>query len=63
MIFQMEDIIKKENISEYKGDREILAKQIEDFQNMLKAELQKQRGLIENIEFAKKTSLQPLNTF
>jgi hypothetical protein len=26
MIFQMEDIIKKENIPEYKGDREILAK-------------------------------------
>ncbi len=31
MIFQMEDIIKKENIPEYKGDKEILAKQIEDF--------------------------------
>lgn len=26
MIFQMEEIIKKENIPEYKGDREILAK-------------------------------------
>lgn len=39
MVNQMENIIAKEHIPEYKGNREMLAKEIEDFENMLKSEI------------------------
>jgi hypothetical protein len=37
MINQMETIIARDNLPEYRGDRDMLTKEIEEFEGMIKA--------------------------
>jgi hypothetical protein len=41
----MENIIARDNVPEYRGDRDMLTKEIEDFEGIIKSEIEKERNL------------------